>query len=74
MNIMKVSLILFLFLLAITVSFKHSTYSVSVNAGPAQSVLVLSKVTFVARVENGYLQEIFHSNMLVDSYCQLTRA
>ena len=42
MNIMKVSLIFFLFLLVIMVSFKHSTYSVNENAGPAQPVLVLS--------------------------------
>ena len=42
MDIMKVSLIFFLFLLAITVSFEQSTYSVNENAGPAQPVLVLS--------------------------------
>ena len=42
MNIMKVSLIFFLFLLVIMVSFKHSTYSVNENAGSAQPVLVLS--------------------------------
>ena len=42
MDIMKVSLIFFLFLLAITVSFEQSMYSVNENAGPAQPVLVLS--------------------------------
>ena len=42
MDIIKVSLIFFLFLLAITVSFEQSMYSVNENAGPAQPVLVLS--------------------------------
>ena len=42
MDIMKVSLIFFLFLLAITVNFEQSMYSVNENAGPAQPVLVLS--------------------------------
>ena len=42
MDIMKVSLIFFLFLLAITVSFEQSMYSVNENAESAQPVLVLS--------------------------------
>ena len=42
MDIMKVSLIFFLFLLAIMVSFEQSMYSVNENAGPVQLVLVLS--------------------------------
>ena len=42
MDIMKVSLILFLFLLAITVSFEQSMYSVNKNTGSSQPVLVIS--------------------------------
>ena len=42
MDIIKVSLIFFLFLLAITVSFEQSMYSVNEKAESAQPVLVLS--------------------------------
>ena len=48
-------LILVLYLLAITVMFNSTTYSVDENAGPAQPVLVLSNpssMTFTVQVRS----------------------